>query len=158
VARITGQVRNAVPLEQVFDTAADSRTTGASKPVLSRASGQVAAQASSGLVVSENADGLLRPSVPSRHGLSRDPRLTVTSLVTIQHERRADLRESAIWIMTSCAPGKRLPPGPQQACDLREQYPDRKPAIGISGRRNRRELAIRHLIMPLNWGNRKSWS
>jgi hypothetical protein len=45
---------------------------------------------------------------------------TVTSLVASPDEQCADQRESRIWILTSCAPGKRLPPGPQQACDLRE--------------------------------------
>jgi hypothetical protein len=61
--------------------------------------------------------------------------LTVTSLVTSQHQRHADLRESGIWILTSCAAGKRLPPGPQQAYELRKQHSDREPPMGGTGQK-----------------------
>ena len=49
-----------------------------------------------------------RPS-PGRHSLSTVHILAVTSLVTSRHERRADLREPGIWILTSCVSRKRLP-------------------------------------------------
>lgn len=71
---------------------------------------------------------------PGRHGLGRIRDLTVTSLVTSQHQRHADLRESRIWILTSCAPGKRLPPGSQQGGELRKQHSDREAAMRVPGR------------------------
>ena len=80
------------------------------------------------------ATGSCAPPAPG-HGLGRIRDLTVTSLVTSQHQRHADLRESGIWILASCAPGKSLPPGPQQACDLREQHSGREPAMKVPGQK-----------------------
>jgi len=84
--------------------------------------------------------------------------LAVTSLVTSQHERRADLQESGIWILTSCAPGKRLPQSLSKPVTCANSITLGSIAKGYPGRRNQWELAIRLLIMPLSWGNKRSWS